>query len=132
MKYAALAAAFALLTAAGVASAAEEAGRAEYMASCAGCHGENGQGDGPLASVLSVTPPDLTQLTAKNDGEFPLLETLMIVDGREGVRAHGSAMPIWGDRFTASALITQDPAIADLVARGRILSLVYYLQSIQQ
>jgi hypothetical protein len=40
-------------------------------------------------------------------------------------------MPIWGERFQASAT-SQRGETADMVARGRILSLVSYLQSIQQ
>jgi len=132
MKYGALAAAVAFLASTSVVLAGEKAGRAEYVASCAGCHGETAQGDGPLASMLKVAPPDLTQLAARNNGVFPFLNTLMIVDGREGMRAHGSPMPVWGDRFTESALISQDPAVAEIIARGRVLSLVEYIESIQQ
>jgi hypothetical protein len=56
---------------------------------------------------------------------------LATIDGRDGVRAHGSTMPIWGERFEASAT-SQRGETADMVARGRILSLIYYLQSIQE
>lgn len=40
-------------------------------------------------------------------------------------------MPIWGERFRASAT-SQRGETEEMVARGRILSLVYYLQSIQE
>jgi cytochrome c553 len=36
------------------------------MSSCAACHGEDGKGNDILASVLKVTPPDLTALARRN------------------------------------------------------------------
>jgi mono/diheme cytochrome c family protein len=85
-------------------AAADPVGQQEYMVACAICHGESGRGDGPFAPLLHITTPGLTGLAAANDGVFPFLDVLMVVDGRTGVRAHGdSAMPIWGSRFAASA-----------------------------
>lgn len=88
-------------------------------------------GDGPFADLLNISTPSLLGLTRANDGVFPFEEVVATIDGRDGVRAHGSAMPIWGERFQASAT-SQRGETAEMVARGRILSLVYYLQSIQQ
>ena len=110
---------------------ADDAGKREYNVACAGCHGESAMGDGPLAGLLNVSTPNLLSLTQVNDGTFPFQAILSTIDGRDGVRAHGSTMPIWGERFQASAT-SQRGESADMVARGRILSLVYYLQSIQQ
>lgn len=111
-------------------------GRAEYMSACSACHGESGKGGGPLAGLMEIDMPDLTQLAARNDGEFPVAATLRILDGREEVRAHGSDMPVWGDRFLRSARNaapgTEMPEVAELIARGRMLSIVYYLESIQE
>jgi hypothetical protein len=48
------------------------------------------------------------------------------------VRAHGdSAMPIWGQRFAASAAESGVYG-SELEVRGRLLALVTYLESIQQ
>ena len=110
---------------------AEVAGEHEYNVACAGCHGESAMGDGPLADLLNISTPSLLELTRANDGAFPFEAVLTTIDGRDGVRAHGSTMPIWGERFQSSAT-SQRGETADMVARGRILSLVYYLQSIQQ
>lgn len=103
----------------------------EYSIACAGCHGESGLGNGPLAELLNVATPNLTDLTQSNGGAFPYEAVLTTIDGRDGVRAHGSAMPIWGERFQASAT-SQRGETAEMVARGRILSLVYYLKSVQK
>jgi mono/diheme cytochrome c family protein len=130
MKYILIAAGLAV--AAAPAIAAEETGKEAYMVACAICHGESAKGDGPFAPILNIQTPNLTTLAQQNDGVFPFLDVLMIVDGRTGVRAHGdSAMPIWGDVFTASAA-DAGPYGAEVIARGRLLSLVYYLESIQE
>ncbi len=108
-----------------------DAGKREYMVACAGCHGESGMGDGPLAGLLEIETPNLTTITKRTGGgDFPFYNTLKLIDGRD-VRAHGGDMPIWGERFQASAT-SQRGETADMVARGRILSLVSYLQSVQE
>lgn len=114
------------------AMAQDSAGASEYRIACANCHGETGHGDGPLAGLLTVEVPDLTLIASRNDGIFPFLNTMMIIDGRTGVRGHGSNMPVWGDRFERDA--AQDVGVygAELIARGRLLSLVEYLEAIQQ
>lgn len=111
--------------------AQESSGKNEYMIACAGCHGESGKGDGPLAGLLNIHTPDLTSLAARNDGEFPFEYTLFMIDRRNVIPVHGSEMPVWGDRFEASAT-SQRGETAEMVARGRILSLTYYLETIQE
>ncbi len=110
---------------------AQDAGEHEYMNSCASCHGASGTGDGPLADLMTVDLPDLTQLSAQNDGEFPMLDVIMTIDGRSGIRGHGFPMPVWGDRFKVEASEAGNYA-AEIETRGRVLSLALYLQSLQE
>lgn len=111
---------------------AEHTGKNEYMQACAVCHGESGKGMGPLAPLMNVPVPALTTLAKDNDGEFPMLKVIQIIDGRTGLRGHGSVMPIWGDRFQAAAVHDAGDYGAELVVRGRILALAQYLESIQE
>ncbi len=115
---------------------ASGAGQEEYMMACAACHGADGRGNGPMADLLNIETPDLTGLTERAGGTFPFRNTLMLIDGREEVRAHGGEMPLWGERYTALAYSENPEAGApdtpDLVAQGRMLSLVMYLESIQE
>jgi len=111
---------------------AEDPGKREYMVACAGCHGESGKGQGPFAELLKMDTPGLTGLAAANDGSFPYLEAFMVVDGRSGLRGHGGAMPIWGDRYSNSAQEEFGVFGAEVVTRGRIAVLVDYLMSIQE
>lgn len=109
-----------------------ETGRAEYMMSCAVCHGAQGRGDGPYAELLKVPSPDLTAIAARRDGRFPIVEVMQIVDGRTSVRGHGGDMPVWGDRYKAEIAGQAGPFGAEQLVRARELELVLYLQSIQQ
>lgn len=114
------------------AMAEDDLGKSEYMTACAGCHGESGMGNGPFSELMNVEVPSLTTLAAQNEGKFPFLDTLMVVDGRTGVRGHGGPMPIWGDRYKDAASEVFGPYGAEAVVRGRLLSLVYYLEDIQE
>lgn len=109
-------------------------GRTEYMIACAGCHGESAKGDGPIAGLLEIDTPDLTRMAERADGTFPYEQAVLVVDGRNEIRAHGSDMPVWGDRYFVSTMASDglDPAQGDMVARGRILALVNYLSAIQE
>lgn len=111
-------------------------GKAAYNASCASCHGADGTGHGPTGESLMVAPIDLTALTRKSGGMFPFSEVYQMIDGRKVVRPHGtdSPMPVWGNYFMADSLADRSlsPEDATHVMQGRILSLVYYLQTIQQ
>jgi hypothetical protein len=52
-----------------------------------------------------------------------------MIDGREVVKGHGTQdMPLWGDEFRLEAGSSVD---AQAQVRGKILQLVYYLQSLQ-
>ena len=132
MKFAASAAVILSLHVASSAQAQDTgAGQAEYMNYCATCHGETGTGDGPLADLMTVDVPDLTKLSASNDGNFPMLDVIMEIDGRTGVRGHGYPMPVWGNRFKADAGDIGEYA-TEIETRGRTLSLALYLESIQE
>lgn len=107
-------------------------GKAAYDRNCAVCHGETGEGDGPVTGLFTQQPKNLRLLAEENNGAFPFSEVYQAIKGR-GIRAHGSEMPIWGDIFEAEALPrTMHPGVsADEIVQGRILNIVYYLQTIQ-
>ena len=106
-------------------------GEIEYQNYCAICHGVDGRGYGIMAKFLTVQPSDLTQMAKKNAGGFPFWKVYRTIDGREEVRGHGTRdMPVWGARFRADA--KGDDAGSRSQIAGRILSLVFYLQHIQE
>lgn len=108
------------------------AGKAEYMYACAACHGDKATGNGPIATMLRVTVPDLTGLSSRHEGKFPFLDVFHTVDGRNKIAAHGNPMPIFGNRYKAEAEQGNAGLGSEERARLRMMDLVFYLQSIQQ
>ena len=102
-----------------------------YKEYCASCHGEHGHGDGPVAYSLKVEVPDLTRITARHGGTFPVDQLRSIIDGRAAIPPHGTReMPVWGWAFRAGTT-SGDPQ-AEFRTQGLIGLLIDYLRSIQQ
>lgn len=109
-------------------------GKREYEASCAVCHGKNGRGAGSFAEALQLSMPDLTTLSKRNGGVFPLARVYDVIDGREAMKAHGTReMPIWGRHLKAQAAPETDEYRYEPEAfvRARILTLIDYLYRLQ-
>ena len=106
-----------------------EVGAEEFARYCAACHGADARGDGPAAGALRTPPADLTRIAARRAGDFPADEIAAWIDGRLAPPAHGTReMPIWGVQLREG--LPPGDWTEDLV-RGRILTLVEYLRSIQ-
>jgi mono/diheme cytochrome c family protein len=113
-----------------LAGESEETDRRLYLRYCGACHGPAGKGDGIAGTVMRPKPTDLTQLAKQNDGDFPFLRVVEIIDGRSTVRAHGDPdMPVWGDIFEARS---GRDAAGRVEARGRIMLITDYLRRIQE
>lgn len=105
-----------------------EKGRELYLQHCAACHGNKGDGHGPLEHELSTRPTDL-RLLSKIYGD-PLQEDQIarFMDGRADVEAHGPRdMPVWGEEMWRNPEGQGNPnQVSDSVAE-----IIRYLQSIQ-
>lgn len=108
-------------------------GLAEYLNSCAVCHGPDGKGDGPLAEELMTRPADLTVLSKKNKGVFPYHRVFAVIDGRYIVPGHGTReMPVWGRQFLEEDVKVFGPSGGEIVTTERIHELAGYLESLQR
>ena len=109
-------------------------GKSDYEVKCVACHGVDGRGGGPFAEILKTPVPDLTALSRNNGGVFPHQRVYRIVDGREGIKAHGPRdMPIWGQDYlerAESAFFGYGISREGFV-RSRILALIDYLHRLQ-
>ncbi|MDP4032532.1 MAG: cytochrome c [Pseudorhodobacter sp.] len=103
-----------------------------YADFCAVCHGATGKGDGDMADVMTIPSPNLTLLSKNNDGVFPMLKVIHVIDGRTGIRAHGGPMPVFGRMFVPGGHGAGMDYGSVIEGRGRILSLAMYLETIQQ
>ena len=114
-------------------------GKREFDSNCAACHGMDAKGRGPVAGFLTKNPPDLTLLARGNGGVFPMDRLYRAIDGRdlpEGSQAgpHGNReMPIWGRdyRLRDGEYYGDSPYDPEAMVRGRILSLLEYLNRLQ-
>jgi len=103
-----------------------ESGQRLFNQKCAICHGQEGKGDGTLGLQLKNQPADLSQLSKRNAGAFPFWQAYGKIDGRENIGAHGPGdMPVWGTD-------AQYEGTAGRLAKGQILEIVFFLQSIQE
>jgi mono/diheme cytochrome c family protein len=102
-------------------------GKDLFKAYCASCHGLDAKGKGPMAASLKTPPADLTRISIRNGGVFPLMRVRKVIAGEElPPTGHGSReMPVWGPIFSQ---ITRD---VDL-GRVRIDNLTRYLRDIQE
>ncbi|HET9212946.1 MAG TPA: cytochrome C [Thermoanaerobaculia bacterium] len=101
-------------------------GKVSYRVYCQNCHGESGKGNGRLAELLKVSPADLTQISQRNGGTFPVDRMHQIIDGRADVLAHGGReMPVWGQAFLER---TDNEA----EVRAKVHQLTVFLESIQE
>ncbi|MEL7259096.1 MAG: c-type cytochrome, partial [Pseudomonadota bacterium] len=121
-----------LATSAGTAMAQDanvKDGRDLFLYFCAECHGKDAASVGPMAEMLAIEPPDLTVLSERNAGEFPVEFVATQVDGRKPTEVH-SFMPVFGssldtDQHVAIALPSGQPM---LVSR-HLADLMAYLQT---
>lgn len=108
----------------------ESPGKQLYLKYCGACHGPDGKGDGIVSGFMHPKPTDLTQLASKAGGEFPYMQTMQIIDGRQLVRAHGDPnMPVWGEILHEQAT---DGIRRRAEVQGKLMLMTDYLRSIQE
>lgn len=106
-------------------------GEAIFQFHCATCHGLEATGNGPMAAALLVQPTDLTKLTLRNDGQFPITRVIKRIDGRDPLVSHGSSMPIFGDFFEGYDVALKTETGQPIMTSKPIIDLMAYLESLQ-
>ena len=116
------------------AAAAEdiETGQRLFIDHCAVCHGMGAEGDGPMASVLSVRPANLTALNIENEGVFPLDRVIRRIDGTTEVLAHGGPMPLFGLILEGPSDVILAPDGSEVIAPEAIVDIAAWLQTVQK
>ena len=109
-----------------------ERGRAAFVDHCATCHGTGARGDGPLAAVLVIPPPDLTVLAANEGGVFPLGRALRRVDGEDEVLSHGGPMPIFGLLLDGPSAAILAPDGSEIVTSEDLADIMTWVQEVQR
>jgi mono/diheme cytochrome c family protein len=108
------------------------AGGALYREYCAVCHGIAATGGGPMATAMIVQPADLTTLTQRYGGAFPMARVAARIDGRDPLVSHGSDMPVYGDFFAGRDVVLKTAPGQPLMTSQPIADVIAWLQSIQK
>lgn len=127
-----MAAALALAGVPALAEGEAATGEALYQTYCAACHGVAATGNGPMVTVLVVQPADLTTLTERYGGAFPLERVAARIDGRDPLVSHGSEMPVYGDFFEGRDVALKTVTGQPLMTSQPIADLIAWLESIQK
>lgn len=102
-------------------------GKQMYKEYCASCHGVDGKGRGPTTPFFRKPAPNLTRLSTKYAGKFPVEYVAAVLRFGPGLAAHGSSdMPVWGPLFQYLDQYNE------AAVRQRIKNLCDYLESIQE
>jgi mono/diheme cytochrome c family protein len=107
-------------------------GADHYLRYCAACHGMEAKGDGEMASILTVTPTDLTRLSDGNGGVFPVARVAAQIDGRDPLLAHGGVMPLFGDFFEGQDTAIPSEAGQPILTSRPVADLAAFLEAIQE
>jgi mono/diheme cytochrome c family protein len=111
---------------------AEARGAVLFQENCAVCHGAGLRGDGPMAELLVVAPPDLTRIAARYGGVFPRAGMAWKIDGRDPILSHGGDMPLFGFRFSEMSQILTSPGGQTVLTSPEVIDLLAYLESVQE
>ena len=99
---------------------------------CATCHGSSATGNGPMSPSLVVAPTDLTALQVQNGGVFPTTRIVMRIDWRDPLVSHGSMMPVYGDFFAGTDVMTKTEAGQPLLTSQPIVDLLAFIEGLQK
>jgi mono/diheme cytochrome c family protein len=104
--------------------------RQDFADHCASCHGADARGDGPAAAGLNVPPSDLTRISARNGGSFPLVEVMSQIDG---YTRGPSAMPEFGGLLLEDEMVMVEtsPGVQTPTPE-RLVLMARYLETLQR
>lgn len=110
---------------------AQSEGELLFRQNCVSCHGVTGRGDGPLSARLGTAPADLTQIAARRDGVWPMLEVMSILDGYLKATNPREDMPIIDDLLDNDMVEFDTGNGLPTLVPIKLIEVVNYLESLQ-
>lgn len=110
---------------------AEGVGETLFSENCVSCHGIAGQGDGPNAKGLGTAPADLTKISARRGGVWPMLEIMSIIDGYSRNTVPREDMPVF-ENFLDNEMVEFDTGNGvNILVPSKLIEIVNYLETLQ-
>lgn len=106
-------------------------GKQLFADNCTACHGADGTGSGWVAAGLKRKPANLTTLSARNGGVFPMEKVLSTIDGFHRNPQFETAMPEFGSFFGGPMAQVDLDGVMTPVPEP-LLAVAEYLESLQR
>lgn len=106
-------------------------GRSDFRALCTDCHGDAGNGDGPLAEGMTPKPADVTTIAAQNGGVFPKARVMSHIYGFTPGRSE-SPMPAFGDFLEGKTVLYDSGDGIETPTPARLVALMEYVEGLQR
>jgi mono/diheme cytochrome c family protein len=107
-------------------------GAEDFAALCAPCHGTGGQGNGPASIGLGAKPADLTGLSARNGGTFPMARVMNKIWGYARGGSASGVMPEFGPLLDSPTVTVDLGDGVQTPTPSRLIDIANYLTTIQQ
>jgi mono/diheme cytochrome c family protein len=107
-------------------------GAQDFAALCAPCHGPTGVGDGPAAIGLEARPADLTGLSARNGGSFPMARVMTKIWGYARGETGSGVMPEFGPLLDSPTVMVDLGDGVMTPTPSRLIDIANYLTTIQK
>lgn len=107
-------------------------GHQDFLELCAPCHGVSGSGDGELASGLAHPPADLTHISARHKGDFPMAYVMSKIWGYEKGKAPAALMPKFAPLMEGPTVLVDTGDGIQTPTPLRLVEIANYLETIQE
>lgn len=104
-------------------------GAEDFASYCATCHGAGGTGDGETAASLATKPANLTTISARNGGTFPMTRVMAHIWGY--AQEDGRVMPRFAPLLDGNLVLFDSGDGIATPTPIRLVQLGQYVQSLQ-
>ena len=107
-------------------------GKADFTELCAPCHGSSAKGDGELAKSLAHPPADLTGLSSRHGGKFPMAYVMSKIWGYSHGEAPSALMPKFAPLMEGPTVLVDTGDGIMTPTPLRLVEIAAYLEAVQE
>lgn len=113
-------------------SSGPSSGKADFTELCAPCHGSSAKGDGELAKSLAHPPADLTGLSSRHGGVFPMAYVMSKIWGYSHGEAPSALMPKFAPLMEGPTVLVDTGDGIMTPTPQRLVEIASYLETMQE